>query len=255
MFQHPTVAEGAVFRGGTAPRGTRAPLAPRELETLEAACRTGARAEPLPSLTAAAYLALAGVAYDAAYPELRGLPPREQHAAKADTRHGGLLDLPEGEAAAFREWFASRAWSGSHPWEIVFGHPHGILLYPVEDDGLRWRLVLSVDCPGLYLCAVRMAIALGERGTPFTLFAKGAAVAALRGLDNVEVGPGYGRLSLAELRAQRGESVARVRWDPVPEILPITPAQRLRVAHVVATGTPHGWLLDGQGPTSEPEPA
>lgn len=81
----------------------------------------------------------------------------------------------------------------------------------MPDDRWRWRLVLSVDCPGLYLRAVRMAIALGELGSPFRLDAKKAVVAALRGFDDVEVGPGYGQLSLEELRAQRRESVARVR--------------------------------------------
>jgi len=246
---------GVVVRRWSWPRGTRAPLAPRELETLEGACRAGVRSEPLPSLTAAAYLALAGVAYDAAFPELRGLAPREQHATKADTRHGGLLDLAENDPAAFREWFASRAWSGSHPWEIVFGHPHGILLHPVPDDRGRWRLALGSDCPGLYLRAVRMAIALGERGIPFRLDGKEAVVAALRGLDDVEVGPGYGQLSLEEVCAQRPDAVARIRWDPVPEILPIAPPQRLRVEHVLATGTPSGWPQASEGSTGDQGPA
>ncbi len=245
---------GVVVRRWSWPRGTRAPLAPRELEALEAACRAGERSQPLPLLTAAAYLALAGVAYDAAFPELRSLPPREQHAAKADTRHGGLLDLPENDPAAFRQWFASRAWSGNHPWEVVFGHPHGILLHPILDDRGRWRLALGVDCPGLYLRAVRMAIALGERGTPFELHQGEAVVAALRGQDDVDVGPGYGQLSLDELRSRRGDAVARVRWDPVPEILPITSTQRLRVQHVLATGTPAGWPPPGHASAGGPEP-
>jgi hypothetical protein len=231
----PEARTGVVVRRWSWPRAARAPLSPRELERLDAACRTGERSEPLAQLTATTYLALAGIAYDAAYPELRGRSPREQHAAKADSRHGGLLDLSEEDPDAFREWFASHTWSGSHPWEIVFGHPHGILLYPVPDDRWRWRLVLSVHCPGLYLRAVRMAIALGELGSPFRLDAMEAVVAALRGLDDVEVGPEYGRLSLEELRAQRPGGVAHIRWDPVPEIRPITSAQRLRVDHVVAT--------------------
>lgn len=101
---------------------------------------------------------------------------------------------------------------------------------------------------------VRMAIALGERGSPFRLDAKEAVVAALRGLDDVKVGPGYGQLSLEELRAQRGDSPARVRWDPVPELLPITSAQRLRVEHVLATATPSGCLPAGEGSACEPGP-
>lgn len=246
---------GVVVRRWSWPRGMRAPLSPRELERLDAACRTGERSGPLAQLTAATYLALAGVAYDAAYPELCGRSPREQHAAKADTRHGGLLDLPEKDPAAFREWFGSRAWSGSHPWEIVFGHPHGIHLFPALDDRGKWHFVLSVSCAGLYLHAVRMATALGKRGCPFRLDAKEAVVAALRGRDDVEVGPGYGRLSLEELRAHRPDAVYRIRWDPVPVILPITPAQRLRVEHVLATGTPAGWSSPEHASGGAPSPA
>lgn len=246
---------GVVVRRWSWPRGTRAPLAPRQLEVLQAACMAGERSEPGPSLTVAKYLALAGIMYSAAYPELRGLSPREQHAAKADTRHGGMLDLPDDDPDAFRAWFGSGTWLGSHPWEIVFGHPHGILLRPRLDEQGGWRLTVTVECPGLYLRAVRMAVALGERGAPFELHAKEPVIAALRGLDDVAVGPGYGRLSLEELRAQRPDGVARVRWDPVPEIRPITPLQRLRVEHVVVTGTPAGWSSPEHAAVGTPTPA
>jgi hypothetical protein len=40
----------------------------------------------------------------------------------------------------------------------------------------------------------------------------------------------------------------------MPEILPITSAQRLRVEHVLATGTPSGWLPAGEGSTCEQGP-
>jgi hypothetical protein len=232
---------GSVVRKWTWPEGARAPLSRAGGLALEAACRQGEIAAAWPALTASAYLELAARLYDAAFPELRALPPRQKHAAKADTRHGGMLDLPPEDPSAFREWYASRAWSGCHPWEIVFGHPHGILFSPLLGDDGRWRFHLAVDSPGLYLHAAKMAAALGATGVPFVLHEKDAVVAALRGLDEVEVGPGYGQLSLARLREERPQGIAHVRWDPVPEILPITAAQRERVDHVLRTGSPAGW--------------
>lgn len=84
------------------------------------------------------------------------LSPREQHEAKADTRHGGLLGLKEDDPEAFRAWFASRVWSGSHPWEIVFGHPHGILLCPIPGDRGRWRHVRTgVGLSGQHTAEIR----------------------------------------------------------------------------------------------------
>lgn len=246
---------GVIKRRWSWPRRTRAPLASREFVSLEAACRRGGQVEPLASLTAAEYLALAGFMYDAAFPEIVGLSPRGQRARKADTRHGGMLDLQEDDPDAFREWYASSTWAGSHPWEIVFGHPHGILLFPRLDGRGRWRLLLRVECLGLYLPAVRMAIALGERCVPFELQAKETVVAALRGLDDVAVGPGYGRMSLEELRERRPEGLVHVRWDPVPEIRPITPPQRRRVEHVLTTGSPAGWLSPESASKGAPTPS
>jgi hypothetical protein len=144
---------GVVVRRWSWPSGTRAPLAPRELEALDAACRTGERSEPLASLTAATYLALAGVGYAAAYPELSGLSPREQHAAKADTRHGGGISSTDRKRwtpiSAFPEPEARRQRGGVH----VVDRPHGTPLHlpqlprcdhvdvdPLETLGLRGEL-------------------------------------------------------------------------------------------------------------------
>jgi hypothetical protein len=172
---------------------------------------------------------------------LAGLSPREQHALSADSRHGGLLDIPDADPLAFREWFESKMWSGGHPWEIVFGHPHGILFSPLPDDDRRWRFHLSVESPGLYLRTVKMAIALGETGAPFAFHDRDSIVAALRGIDDVEIGPSYGMLSLSCLRETRPEAIDRVRWDPIADIQPITNIQRHRVDYVLRTGSPAGW--------------
>jgi hypothetical protein len=232
---------GRVVRKWTWPRNTRPPLSRKELEIFERVCERCERAAPWKSLSPAVYFRLVGRMYDAAFPESAGLSPREQHAKSADSRHGGLLNLPDDDPQAFRDWFESRAWSGCHPWEIVFGHPHGILFSPLLSDDGTWRFNLSVETPGLYLRAVKMALALGETGAPFVLHGRDSVVAALRGKDDVEIGPSYGMLSLAGLREARPEAVYRVRWDPIPDIQPITSSQRDMVEYVLRTGSPAGW--------------
>lgn len=232
---------GMVTRKWTWPRGTRAPLSEAGRHSFDDACSRGGLAPAWTALSTHMYLELAARLYDAAFPELRGLSPKEKHAAKADSRHGGMLDLRHDDPAAFREWFTSRSWSGCHPWEIVFGHPHGVLFSPTLGDDGTWRFYLSVDSLGYYLHAVQMAVALGEADVPFIFHDKDAVAAALRGLDEVEVGPGYGQFSVARFHEERPEGLAKVRWDPIPQILPISPIQRLRLEHVLQTGSPAGW--------------
>jgi hypothetical protein len=48
-----------------------------------------------------------------------------------------LLDVPSDDAAVFAARFHGIRWHDSHPWEIVFGHPHGIMLSP-RQDALSW---------------------------------------------------------------------------------------------------------------------
>ncbi|MBI1849466.1 MAG: hypothetical protein HYR85_03875 [Planctomycetes bacterium] len=150
---------------------------------------------------------------------MKALTPRKKYKRTADRRHGGLLNLRPTDARGFARWFDSREWSGTHPWEIVFAHPHGILLSPHHEHS-RWRFFLSVDTLGLYVEAARMAIALGDGGVPFELFRADKVIAALRGLDVVEVGPFYGQLSLDEIDERRGDARTRIVWDDPPTLAP-----------------------------------
>jgi len=81
----------------------------------------------------------------------------------------------------------------------------------------------------------------GRAGTPFEFFHRLKVVAALRGLDFVPIGPHYGQLSLAELQTIRPEAPSHIRWDPIPEIRPITEEQRRRLDYVLKNGSPAGW--------------
>jgi hypothetical protein len=211
---------GRIKRRLTWPRRSSLPMTASEMASFESALEQGARAESWRSLTVRRYLETTAVAYDAVFPELRSLTPRKKYERKADTRHGGLLDLKPTDPRAFEVWYQGRDWLGAHPWEIVFAHPHGILLSPHRAAG-TWRFFLSVDTLGLYRDAARMAIALGAAGVPFELARAAEVIAALRGEDWVEVGPFRGQLALEELEERRPGATSRVVWDDPPRLLPL----------------------------------
>ncbi len=206
---------GHITRRKAWSKGQRSPLTERRFARLERAVRLGADSPPLGKMSAGTYLRITSVALVAAFRDLRGRSPLAIYKRRADGRHGGLLDLQRADAEAFRRWFQSRSWLGSHPWEIVFGHPHGIHLVPTLEDR-HWRFSLSVSNQGLALAAVKMAIALGDARIPFILHCKDELVARLRGEDKLAVGPFSRQVSLAELEELRPGSTRHVRWDPPP---------------------------------------
>lgn len=223
----PTSRTGLVLRKFTwAPRAPP-PMSNAQLSKLAGALAQARQAPAMRQLSRHTFLRTAALAYDGAYPEHRLIAPAQKYRRKADGRHGGLLDLGLHDAPAFRRWVSSRKWAGSHPWEIVFAHPHGILLTPRLEEG-RWRFWLSAGTVGLYVVTARMAISLGEANVPVELVDETKVLAALRGEDAVEVGPFYGQLSLDELESARPGTASKVVWNEPP---------RLRLRPVVASGS------------------
>lgn len=208
---------GKVERHFTWEKGMKSVLPMTTIERLEELL-IGANAVPgLKEMTLDMYLAAVAAAYDAVFEDLRPLSPLEKYKRRADGRHGGLLDLSPGDPKEFEQWYHSGRWSGCHPWEIVFGHPHGIMLAPHDEDG-RWHFILRVDSLGWYRTAALMAIAVAEKGVPFE-FRKGREVIdAMRGVDMVEVGPFWGMVSFDELREERPDALEHIRWDPIRRI-------------------------------------
>ncbi len=208
---------GKILRSFTWPPASPPPLLSTQIVRLERALSRSELVPGLRALTKAEYLRIAGIAYDAVFAELRPLRPDEKYRRKADGRHGGLLALPARSARAFRSWYEGRAWSGSHPWELVFAHPHGVLLSPELGPG-GWRLHLWAGTPGLYVTVARMALALAKADVPFALSHAEDVLAALKGADRVEIGPFYGQLSLEELEQTNPGATRHVSWDPPPTL-------------------------------------
>jgi hypothetical protein len=189
----------------------------------------------LKKLTAADYLTTASIAYDAAFENMASLSPVEKYKSRADGRHGGMLDLPLNNAKAFARWFDSQRWAGTHPWEIVYGDPHGVMLSPCHDQkASTWSFDLSVHTERLYAIAVKMAIALARRTIPFEFYNGAKVVAVLRGEDMVDVGPARWTLEFEVLRAIRPDSIEHIQWDPIPQLSPISADQLQRVSGLIA---------------------
>ncbi|MBI5364503.1 MAG: hypothetical protein HZA53_15100 [Planctomycetes bacterium] len=226
---------GLLVRARSWPKGMRAWLSAKGEERLRAALDRAERAPSLPELAPRRYFEIAAIAYDAAVPKLRRLAPLDKYLKAADKRDGGLLALPTDDSEAFARWFRSPAWSGTHPWEIVYSMFDGVVLGPWERDG-GWRFGLSAGHLGQAEAVAKMARALGEQGVPFEWHQAEEMIAALRGRDEIEIGPFSMQLSLAELRRQNRAAVKDVRWDPLPVLKPRREAVIPRVGRARPTG-------------------
>jgi hypothetical protein len=221
---------GKIQRRLTWRRKARPPLPARQILSLENILGEAKGRPPLPEMTSSRYLATAAVAYDAVFKDLRPLPPLGKYKKKADGRHGGLLDLPGDSAEAFSRWFRSDQWSGTHPWEIVFGHPHGIMISPrYHENTHSWTYWLWVDSLGWYVTAARMALALGERGIPFAIQNEKEVLDAIKGTDDVGVSPDLYDVHYEDLKEQRPDSLRFIRWDPIAPMEPMTPEAAVKV--------------------------
>lgn len=98
--------------------------------------------------------------------------PLEKYQALADSRHGGLLDLPPDDCSEFEAWYHSHDRFGSHPFEILAGDRNfGVMLrVDWQTDGREgWEYELSVHSLEFSVLAARMAILLDRARVPFEI--------------------------------------------------------------------------------------
>jgi hypothetical protein len=219
---------GKIQRACTWLEGEEPEMDEGTLQKLESMLSFAELSPRLDKLTVADYLNTAAIAYDAAFENMASLSPIEKYKSRADGRHGGMLNLPLNNAKAFTRWFNnSQSWAGTHPWEIVYGNSHGVMLSPRRDEkASTWSFDFSVHTESLYALAVKMAIGLARQSIPFNFYNSAEVVAVLRGDDMVEVGSGRKALEFEETRFNRahamgsdtpdqsyfGGSVAEVKW-------------------------------------------
>lgn len=99
-------------------------------------------------------------------PRLSG---REYYQLYADGRHGGLLDIKPDSSKAFEQWYQSKSWAGSHPWEIYRGgNSTHINMYVTQPIGQpkNWEVRLCAPSSTRMIETCRIALALAKAGLP-----------------------------------------------------------------------------------------
>lgn len=213
-------------------------ISEEKIVEVRGAVTSAANRTSLPGVTVNDYIRLAAVALTAGFHET--LPPEEIHRRHADSRHGGMLDLPRDDADAFRAWFESLRWQGAHPFEIVYGTPHGVTLWPKFDEqGVRF--ILSVSDEFYEKPSLDMVIALDRAGVPFQFNGLERIVKKLSGNDLIDVAPfrrpgiGYDvRVRLETLRNERPDAVDKIVWDKLQKWQQMTAESLKKVAEFEA---------------------
>lgn len=170
------------------------------------------------------YLNTAAICYHAAFEEEikrlrkdfnKELTPRDLQRRWADSRHGGMLTIEDPSSKKeYMEWLKSDVWNGAHPFEIVYSTPHGIYLYPPDDEHSFYRI--SIADPFYNEEYVRMAVALIEHEIPFEAYGLDDALGYITGENYVDVNT----MSMDSFRYKNSEEekkkyFAYIEWDPI----------------------------------------
>ena len=114
------------------------------------------------------YLKTAGCCIRAVYPEESSLSDYELYERHSDFRRAGILELDPENPEEFTRWYESRAWWGSHPFEIIAGVlTIGIVLFPPDKETRRYRLIVGEPFHAYALAYVKCVEALIESNIPF----------------------------------------------------------------------------------------
>ena len=123
----------------------------------------------LPEITLDEYLDCCEICYEGAGYKLPGKTPREKYLARADGRHGGLLDIDPDSVAAFAQWL-NDGYSGSHPWEIAAGGNTTHISLSVRREEEGYVLSLAGSASSRAAETIRMTLALDRRNVRFRLY-------------------------------------------------------------------------------------
>jgi hypothetical protein len=164
------------------------------------------------------YLEVATICYRAAYKtgRTKDKTPRELYQVFADGRHGGMLNIEDGDSReAFAKWYDSGVWAGSRPFEIVFSwREHGIHLYPPRKHN-GWRHGLRVTNYAYAETFIKMVDTLIYHKVPFATHDLEDVLDYLTGEYYLSVNS-YGRGTLPVFISSKEErGFKHVEWQPL----------------------------------------
>jgi len=115
------------------------------------------------------YLRVAGYCIRAVYPEKSHLSDRELYERHSDFRRADMLKLDPENPKEFSEWYESKIWLGSHPFEIIAGASTiGIVLFPPDKKKKRYKLIVGEHPLHAFdLHYVKCVKALLKKNVPF----------------------------------------------------------------------------------------
>ena len=228
----PTCRYGSIKRKYLWDSEDKLPIAEEELGETERYIATH-EDEGLNEMTLGTYLNAVAVAYDAVYDNAENLTPAERYRKHADGRDAGLLRLPSDDPAAFMAWWKGSERLGAHPWEIVYGNPHGIML-SVEQDSTtsRWSFYLWAGGSGWYVPLMRMAANLRKASVKFKIVDAEKVFAALRGEDAVEITPRFTLESVGyeEIKENVPQALPHIIWEKLSRLQPVTEKGLMRIS-------------------------
>jgi hypothetical protein len=157
------------------------------------------------------YLKVAGICYRAIFPEESGLSDLELYKKHADFRHGGMLDIKDGNSEEeFKKWYLSNGWIGSHPFEIVFSpRNYGIVLWPPVKNSYY---IISLGDENLGRVFIKAVEALIIHEVPFKASGLRKILNYLRGESYLRVNGDYPEVYCD---SEEDKIFKYVKWKPL----------------------------------------
>ena len=161
------------------------------------------------------YLETCEICYRAAFPkETAKMTPIKMYKAYADRRDGGMLDIKDlNSRQEFKDWYNSSKWSGSHPFEILYGfNSIGITLFPPYRQEKMYALNVSNDWfSGFFL---KMIEGLIKNNVPFTAWRFNDILDYMCGETYFTVNQGSERdLTYYGYKSDKTEYLKHIIWD------------------------------------------
>jgi hypothetical protein len=193
----------------------------------------GKPATRIPQLTARFFFDCCEIGYTANNYEISPeFSAKQLYVKYADGRDDGLLELDEGSAEAFLDWYHDRKNHGGHPWEVCRGgNSTHISLYVNQDDE-GWYMSLAGSSCGRSVETIKFYLALAKQNISISLRDSVGIVARLTEADYIgivpeEIIPRYCGGLFPDTRIldfinfphdDTDKVIAATEWYPIPKV-------------------------------------